>query len=380
MKKQDSCQASRFNAIALKRFKRRLKSKLKSKQRRRGQSRSNLKNKTDHVKAKIFGGKGYVISAPRYISIYEVNDNVNTYVATMKFVEDIRQNYGKRKCIFDFSATECFTAASLVVIYATIEEAYNNGDERGVVLLPKSGRIVKDMIALSNLRMLIEGKNITYTLSGDEFLPVITGHGRVHLEEIMDHIQKKIYDDNLTDKENAEQEYVYCDAVSETVHNVGAHAYPNRRDEEKKWWVLCHFDVNERQLYLAIYDSGVGIPKTVVKNPWFTPAYKKQYPIEYKELIKRSGGETNFLFVKYISEAQMVGMSMVGDVTGTKMSKHGQGSKSIIALVKETSDGKLWVFSGRGMYNAVSNEAAVVCELPETFQGTLVQWNINYHA
>lgn len=62
----------------------------------------------------------------------------------------------------------------------------------------------------------------------------------------------------------------------------------------------------------------------------------------------------------------------------------GQGSKSIKALVKETQQGKLWVYSNRGLYFledklGVSDDEnkGEAIQLPKPLKGTLVQWNIN---
>lgn len=78
-----------------------------------------------------------------------------------------------------------------------------------------------------------------------------------------------------------------------------------------------------------------------------------------------------------ITDSELIGMSMMGDVSGTKKDKRGQGSKSILKLVEETSGGLLWVFSNNGVYKfdqAVKKPKMYA--LPMQFPGTLVQWNI----
>ncbi|RYF50342.1 MAG: hypothetical protein EOO38_05890 [Cytophagaceae bacterium] len=78
-----------------------------------------------------------------------------------------------------------------------------------------------------------------------------------------------------------------------------------------------------------------------------------------------------------IKDAELIGMSMRGDVSRTREEKHGQGSKSILALVEETAEGLLWVFSNGGVYRfdqAVKKPE--MYDLPMSFPGTLVQWNI----
>ena len=63
---------------------------------------------------------------------------------------------------------------------------------------------------------------------------------------------------------------------------------------------------------------------------------------------------------------------MLGDVSGTKKSKHGQGSKSFKALVNETDGGKLWVYSSKGLYRFEDeSKTPEVYKLPKHIGGTL---------
>lgn len=66
---------------------------------------------------------------------------------------------------------------------------------------------------------------------------------------------------------------------------------------------------------------------------------------------------------------------MVGDVTGTDSSKHGQGSKSIKALVADNDIGTLWIYSNDGLYKLKSGSVETI-DLPKRMHGTLIQWNI----
>ena len=89
-----------------------------------------------------------------------------------------------------------------------------------------------------------------------------------------------------------------------------------------------------------------------------------------------SSKDVDLILFKRISDAHKVGLSMTGDVTGTQKDKHGQGSKSIRALVEDNLNGRMWLFSGLGMFKLSYGESPVVCDLPKPMQGTLIQWNI----
>lgn len=195
------------------------------------------------------------------------------------------------------------------------------------------------------------------------------------MDDILDFIQNCVYKNKML----PEVEYKYGDAVSETINNVGLHAYPGRVSGQKKWWLLCN--VIGDQLYLAIYDRGVGIPKTVLEKPWLLASMEKEFPDKYEEIKKEFPDFENMglnLFVtKKLTDPQLIYLSMLGDVSGTKKDKHGQGSKSIKALVDETDDGKLWIFSNKGLYKfSLEEDGAEMYRLPNKMLGTLVQWNI----
>lgn len=316
-----------------------------------------------------------VITAPDFISIYEFEGRDANYYKTMVFLDQIRSRYKVRSCLVDFGETKKISAAALVVVYAAIEIAGAGRSAKADVVLSKVSPAVNEALKNSNLIKLIRGHEFSYALADARDMPVISSVGKDQMEEIIDFIQSRIYKDQMS----ADTEHVYGDAVSETINNVRLHAYPDSPPEQKRWWLLCN--TFGKKLYLAIYDSGVGIPKTVVERPWFLTAMQSTHPKEYEQLLARVPGlesaGVRIFIPTVIPDESLIFYSMQGDVTGTRKEKHGQGSKSIKALVNDTEDGKLWVFSNKGVYtfNAEGQEPAMA-RLKKKFPGTLVQWNI----
>lgn len=314
------------------------------------------------------------IEAPRTISIYDVEDEQVFYTGTLDFINNIEKELPRGTCILDFSNTNSMSAAALVVIYATIDKLRSTTSNKGRIRWSTS-KAVNRAIKASNLQKLVENRNIKITLNPSKALPVIHGVGSKYLEEVVDYIQNSVYNNEMA----PETEHMFGDAVSETINNVRLHAYPSENDDNKSWWLLCQ--VVGEQLYLAIYDSGVGIPKTVLDKPWFWASLEKTYPDEYEQLVKispeieRQGWKV--MVPQKLKDSQLIGLSMIGDITGTYKSKHGQGSKSIKALVEETDNGKLWIFSNKGLYIFEQGaEKPELYGLPRKISGTLVQWNI----
>lgn len=316
-----------------------------------------------------------VITAPDSISIYEFEGRDANYYKTMVFLDQIRSRFRVNNCLVDFSRTRKISAAALVVVYAAIEMAGAGRSASADVVLSKISAAVNGALKSSNLIKLIRGHGFSYSLADARNMPVISSVGSDQMEEIIDFIQSRIYKDKMS----ADTEHVYGDAVSETINNVRLHAYPDTPAKDKRWWLLC--STFGKKLYLAIYDGGVGIPKTVVERPWFLAAMQSTHPKEYEELLSRVPGlesaGVRIFIPTVIPDEKLIFYSMQGDVTGTNKEKHGQGSKSIKALVNDTEDGKLWVFSNKGVYtfNAEGQEPAMA-KLKKRFPGTLVQWNI----
>lgn len=314
------------------------------------------------------------IAAPKSLSIYEHEGSNCGLVECINFIDALKEELPKSKCMIDFSETKVIKAPALLLIYSVIQQIKERGSHRSLLRWPKSAS-AKSIIKRSKLSALIKHGKYDYQFESYDDLPVLSGVGSEGVEVVVNHIQRKIYSDKLA----PEIEWRYGDAVSETVGNVALHAYPNKNKEQKKWWILC--DVIGNDLYLAIYDQGVGIPKTVVDKNWFWASLKHTYPQEYSQIAKdvpdlERAGLTVFI-PKRLTDAQLISMSMIGDVTGTKKSKHGQGSKSIKALVNETKNGKLWVYSNKGLYSFIDEDKQTeLYKLPAKFPGTLIQWNI----
>ncbi len=319
--------------------------------------------KKDH----LFGKK--VITAPNALTLY---DGDTPYENTIKFIESIKNHFGKEECIIDFTKTTQFKAAAMLIVYAAFDNARKNGDYKSRILWSAKPAI-KRAIKESNLPKVITRQSIKYDFKNMKKLPIITGIGKQNMDDVVDHIQEKFYQDEMS----ATIEFRYGDAVSETINNVRLHAHPYKDDSEKRWWITS--SVLNGQLFLAIYDRGVGIPKTVTTKAWLLSSIKAEFPAAYKELTQLDPKDGILKHIpSKLTDARLIYLSMQEDISGTKIKKHGQGSKSIRALVNETEDGVLWVFSNNGLYTIDNSKDKTpqMRSLPVKFPGTLIQWNI----
>jgi hypothetical protein len=320
-------------------------------------------------------GNANIINAPKQVSIYDFGKQGScVFTETIEFIDNVKKSISKGNCIIDFSQTERFTAAAMVMFFSQIQQAYDNSSFILKIGSSRQSSAVNKILRRSGLRKLAESKEMILDFDSLRQLPVIKGVGYKKGDEIVDYIQEKIYNNKMS----PETEYRIGDAVSETMNNVGRHAYPETDKQDRHWWLLC--EVVGNQLYLAIYDNGVGIPKTVVEKTWFLSSFEISFPDTFAEIKEKVGAladKVQILSLNTLKDAELISMSMKGDVTGTKQMKHGQGSKSIKALVNDTKGGKLWVYSNKGLYRFEPNDVEPqMSPLPKSIKGTLIQWNI----
>lgn len=316
-----------------------------------------------------------LIRFPSEFSIYSP-DKPLFFVRSLRSIYEVRNKiYNPDERLYlDFTNTKTMKMAALVILYANVETSIRKGLSYRILFSTdfKVNQLLRD----SGLVALCRGEKIKPVFENVENLPIISGVGGEYRDEIIDFIQKEIYKNKM----KPETEHTYADAVQEAINNVGLHAYPHKNNDEKQWWLACH--VIHDQLYLAIYDEGVGIPETVMQKTWFMSTLKSEYPglkVAVKEELERIGlgyTERSKVKVGIVSDAVKIAISMIGDVTGTANDKHGQGSKSIKALVLNNEHGNLWIYSNLGMFKLSNQKGDKINELTHKVPGTLIQWNI----
>lgn len=322
---------------------------------------------------------GHLIEAPESISIYEAgSENTDFYIKTLDFIGKIEKNFAKKICKIDFSRTVHMSAAAVLTLCAAMTRARNNGAHKSIIIWSERG-VVNRMLKAFKVGRIAKNQTPRMDVDWSRQVQIVSGTvvGNKD-EEVVDYIKQKFFRKEMS----PDQELLYSNAVSETILNVTRHAYPDSLYRDKTWWLIIEVIYNE--IYLAIYDVGVGIPATVVKKKWFENTFKSKFPTQYREFmdkVKEDGHSSKKeLLSSNISDSGLVYLSMMGDVSGEEESnKHGQGSKSIKALVSNTDDGHLWVFSNKGLCIYTGDETPdQIIDLPAKFPGTLIQWNIKF--
>lgn len=147
---------------------------------------------------------------------------------------------------------------------------------------------------------------------------------------------------------------IFQASILEAMSNVRHHSYSdNVADENRRWWQFTYFDHNNSSLHFVIYDSGMGIPKTMGKT--CPDGLNDGEKIEY---------------------ALTLGVSSKVDEPG-----RGKGSREILKTYDKNDDSSLLIYSGHGIYYKDKEDGTkIVEEGSYEIKGTIIEWQIPYKA
>ena len=334
------------------------------------------------------GQETLLIAIPTNFSIYDVD---YYFSQSLKLIDTLDKTSDKNqitKIILDFSNADSLKAAAVVLLYATIEVLITQHGKQIRLINYTHSKGLKTVIRESGIDKLCRGF-IPSNYFSESYMPVISGVGGCFREEIVDFIMQKIYANNM----DALLENKYSSAVQEAILNVNAHAYTD--NEDKQWWVICSYLKNSNQLYLVIYDRGMGIPASTRNGHECVDEldFSLDETKHFFEIMKTEVGDKITIeqaqdllkqssINEYLSDAGIIYASMIAGATRrlekSEEIKHGQGSVSIKNLVKSNEHGILWIYSNFGLvkYKRGCSKNYETIDLPKRIRGTLIQWNI----
>lgn len=335
---------------------------------RKARTDRNIKRKDATYDPKKAFAKAPKILGYRYIAVPEqLRLREHKYhAALIQLIKDVREFSQKDKVRLNFSHCRRATADALVFLYANLQIIRDTTGHKLIRVAENtlSGG-VKNWVRASGLIEMLKKQEVKPDFGSVKQPPVIHGRESLH-DEILDYIQNSIYQGDLDpDIENR-----LGDALSETFLNVNDHAYPKESFpglEKGPWWAIC--SVFDGQLWLAIYDCGVGIPQTITEDHWLQKHIKAYSPDQLQ------------LFIN--DDADKIELAMMEGQNRREVEKHGQGSASMHALVEQNPNGELWVYSNHGRYNWYRDENKKAshkkAKYPNSINGTLIQWNVAIH-
>lgn len=279
-----------------------------------------------------------------------------------RWLDDLCIQSVKNNVVVKFSKDVWLMAHTAVLLFAKIELILKKNNKRKITFnLNEANQQTKNLIVKSGIAKLINPSN---SRAPSDF-PILTGDcSDKNIQAWEDAVDLIV--EHLT-AGDTEAEFRIGSSLSEAVVNVNHHAYPDEEcRNQRKWWLFFEI-VDKNELFLVIYDAGVGIPATLPHKDWFREIVK------IKPAILRAVQKP----ISMSDDASVIKASMIRGNTSTKKKKHGLGSGAILDLVESNSKGALWVCSNHGVYRKKSD-----CKKPHlinskgSINGTLVQWNI----
>lgn len=245
-----------------------------------------------------------------------------------------------RSVLLDFSDTQSVSLSALLVLAAEIQRCRQYGKRELLDgTYPKNDRIewMLEDTGFFKLLGVRHRTNRSPKLHPVDYIPFISER-KAEGEDFV-RLQQKLFGTTIKIDPLASSRLYR--GVTEAMANVVEHAYP--RDTRMgdfpcldcQWWLAGHIHRARRQLLLAIYDQGVGIPTTLPR---------KLIPME----IWRSFLEN--VFKVELSDGQMIRAAMTVGRTQTKAPYRGKGLVQMREVVTECPGASLRILSLRGDY------------------------------
>lgn len=332
---------------------------------------------------KLFGKD--VVDVPVYVDLIKGDEKVcDVFFENLRLTLERNPTY----IYLSFKKTQILKATSILMLYSIIDHAreINGATTKIGIIWSKKSKNVNSIIKGSGLFLRAQQREEMITHATK--LPVIMGDNQrvtYFIDKFIDYILAEHYKDAP-----AEKEQQIASAIQETLENVGRHAYPTTKNHhDKKWWFCC--DRVGDNLFIVIYDSGIGIPDSFSdNNAVMLTRVNSLYPDECKgsthdsikndSKTKRISAYINVqMLKKKLNDGQLIRAAMHVDVTSIDLNQHGQGSKSIKGLITDNENSFLLMYSNYGFYryskDREDNEQCVSSR-KHCIPGTLIQWSI----
>jgi hypothetical protein len=156
---------------------------------------------------------------------------------------------------------------------------------------------------------------------------------------------------------NAARRPLY-DALVEAFTNAVQHAYDPKLPGDGlprvgRWWSGALIDVHQSRMHVVVYDQGVGIPATLVEQPFWSVL---------KGLLRRD------------TDAHRIAVALEYGESSTKSAGRGNGLWQMCELTSAFTDASVCFTSQKGRVTYGGGRIAERVELPTRFAGTMIRW------
>jgi len=308
----------------------------------------------------------YPIALPEELSIFS---DTNRY-ALYKLLRQISEIPKDARILLDFRNLSTFKISAIIIFFAHLEILIESRVKTRIRWHLPSDPAIHEKLDQLGLWELLGGH---YTPKDNTIKICSISHQQKEnddkrpLKEAILYAERAIssYEPGSPAEET---DALLFEAVSESFSNVWQHAYASDiakkhstlpvTSKSQKWWIaLQHVD---DQLFMAVYDVGVGIPASTRRKPWY-----KSLSSEMLAIIKGMNSDS-----KDIQTALEYGHSRY------RTQGRGNGLPAVKRFVEINPNGQLHIMSGKSLYRFRSKgKVDNWVSLHNQFPGTLIQWN-----
>jgi hypothetical protein len=310
-----------------------------------------------------------LVIAPKAISVFGKD-----YEAFSQFLKNITIQSKKGRLLIDLSNVTSTKAAALLVLYATIEQLQKERSDRHIIKTTCC-KVADVSVAFRTFGLwaLTGESRIRPKRTYADSLEICTmphaahgGDDKRALRKVLKYAQKSVLRTGM--HEGAMLAY---NAITESISNVWQHAYDDVffkvpvPESLRNWWIIVQ--CIDDQFFIAVYDMGAGIPKTISTKPWAA------------DLIATISEWFDLKGFKVLAspDAKSIKAAVDYGKSRFKLDNRGKGLTEAKDFVQRNPMGSMIIFSGLGYYEYQTKDDKESLETLSTqFKGTLIQWNL----
>jgi anti-sigma regulatory factor (Ser/Thr protein kinase) len=309
----------------------------------------------------------YTVSTPSELTSFSEQGRSDLYT----LLRQINEIPERSKMVIDFRSLSKFKISAVLVLFAHLEILIESRPRTRILWHPPQDSITNEKLASLGFWEMMGGD---YKAEMDSIKICSVSHQQKEnddkrpLKEAIRYAEKAIASYGVEDS-NGETDQALFAAVSESFSNVWQHAYTENINKKhstlcvalkaQKWWIaLQHLD---GQLFIAVYDVGVGIPASTRKKEWYTSLAG--------EILSVLGGLS--------PDSRDIQTALEYGSSRFNVQGRGNGLPAVKRFVEINPNGQLQIMSGKSLYIFRSKDNFTKwTDLVDCFPGTLIQWNI----
>lgn len=304
------------------------------------------------------------VVAPRRISIFSDED----FTSFFSFINILVKTADQSRIVIDLSPTADVKVCAMLILYAVIEKIQLRHGSDHVKTIDCTAAYMSGVFQRFGFWTLTRESRSRKKFYDRDALDICSASFRSkeagddsQLRRAILYVQQAILDSGMDSEEGVKA----FAAITESFSNVWQHAYnadfydKSLPNEEKKWWIAV--EKVGSQLYIAVYDSGVGIPVTLSKKPWFGELIS--------DLLGRLG-------VSSPNDGLAIRAAIEYGNSRFKTGGRGKGLAEAKDFVAANPNGTMLIYSGSGSYEFRAGQPELVDTCPAQMPGTLIQWNL----